>query len=293
MTKPLDPKRPWITDQDDLFSEINWFAAMFNPAGRSSRVPFRRLLFIMLLLNILLVPATIVTLFVARPVGVFLLFVHTLLSIISFINHMRRMSDAGGISRQTMLIVPNLIMAPATLLSLLIPWPFTGVAWTFGLGMLCAHAVVTLIGIFWYASVPEGQGRGSVLGALALAPLMIAGAMFAYQAQKGVTVANGIVAMQKLGGAAAKAQENARRAEGARSGRPRGGARRGGGRGGPGGGPPQNMKPMDMVVGMALMPTLAVWTTTAFGLFMWSLAGPCRLPRAGQTKPDQERVVQS
>lgn len=38
----LDPDRPWITDQDQLPSQMNWLDTLFNPTGKSPKLHFTR-----------------------------------------------------------------------------------------------------------------------------------------------------------------------------------------------------------------------------------------------------------
>ncbi|MEM9669297.1 MAG: hypothetical protein AAF950_10270 [Pseudomonadota bacterium] len=40
--RPIDPKRPWISDPDDLPSRLDWFRSLLDPVGETSRLHFTR-----------------------------------------------------------------------------------------------------------------------------------------------------------------------------------------------------------------------------------------------------------
>lgn len=102
----LDPKRPWLTDERELPSNMNWLQTLFNPAGESPRLHFTRawtMLFMMQLL-IILVPFAIAAVINmaggnGKPVGAFGLYatpvVFIVTTLMSYVIHSRRLRDAG------------------------------------------------------------------------------------------------------------------------------------------------------------------------------------------------------
>ena len=101
----LDPHRPWITDARQLPSRMRWLDAMFNPAGTSPTLHFTRVWTLCFFLQLMIVvgPFGIGLLMSlaggnAAPVTTFGLYaspiVFIVTTIISFINHSRRLNDA-------------------------------------------------------------------------------------------------------------------------------------------------------------------------------------------------------
>lgn len=93
---PLDEARPWITDPGELPRNMNWFAALFNPFGRSPKLHFTRVWTLLLLPRILLYVGLLqlgTATSVAEIVGK--IFPVLLLEIIFFISAVRRLNDSG------------------------------------------------------------------------------------------------------------------------------------------------------------------------------------------------------
>ncbi len=101
----LDPKRPWLTDERELPSQMNWTQTLFDPTGASPKLHFTRawtMLFVMQLLVIIL-PFTIALVLNAaggdgKPVGTFGLYATPVVFIVttfmSYVIHSRRLNDA-------------------------------------------------------------------------------------------------------------------------------------------------------------------------------------------------------
>ena len=102
----LDPKHPWLTDERELPSRMNWVQTLFNPTGKSPRLHFTRawtVLFMLQLMIIVLPFSIALVLDMAGgdggPVGEFGVFatpvVFVITTLISYIIHVRRLNDAG------------------------------------------------------------------------------------------------------------------------------------------------------------------------------------------------------
>lgn len=102
----LDPKRPWLTDERELPSHMNWLQTLFDPTGKSPRLHFTRawtMLFILQLVIILGPWFTAVVIGMAggdgSGVSTFgkyatpIVFVVT--TLMSYVIHTRRLNDAG------------------------------------------------------------------------------------------------------------------------------------------------------------------------------------------------------
>lgn len=301
VSNPLDGKRPWLTDPDDLPENTPLWKTMLNPFGRSSNVPFSRAwafcffarllvivvpLFSMLALS--LTGASGAIQYVQIAMLALIAFVFPVSSILMFIAHTRRLSDIGQTKLIDFVLWPNLILAPATLLSLFVKWPmFAGYSTSFGFIMVGVHVLITIIGFAAYNMMSEHSGRAVILSGLVLAPLIVAAGMFVHTATKGVTFANGVTAAQQFGSAMSRvggASEGPRpRARSQRRAGQRGGRGRRGGGGGGGGtgqdGPPEDMPPIAYVGMVAATPTLTVWAVTSFSLGFWSILWVARKPR--------------
>ena len=93
-SEPLDPKRPWITDLDDLPQKSITLRTMISPFGESARVPFRRAYMILLFISL---PFVFMLLFAALGSGgaLFPLSILGLVSVFLTIAHVRRLNHAG------------------------------------------------------------------------------------------------------------------------------------------------------------------------------------------------------
>ena len=93
---PLDEARPWIKDEDELPSRMNWFAALLFPFGRSPQLHYTRV-WVLLLLPRLFVYFGILGLGSKRS-GVELIgpiLAVLVIEVLSFIAITRRLNDAG------------------------------------------------------------------------------------------------------------------------------------------------------------------------------------------------------
>lgn len=92
--EPLDPKRPWITDPDDLPGDAKILKAMFNPFGLSSKLSFTRAF---LVLSVLSIPLILMLVSATSGEGNALmpLLLLGVLAIFLMIAHVRRLNHAG------------------------------------------------------------------------------------------------------------------------------------------------------------------------------------------------------
>ncbi len=116
----LDPARPWITDERQLPSRMSWIGAMFNPAGTSPQLHFTRVWTICFFLQLLFV---VVPVFMGMVMGLAggdasavttfgfyaspIIFIVT--TLISYVNHARRLNDARKPSILAILVLLPLI----------------------------------------------------------------------------------------------------------------------------------------------------------------------------------------
>ena len=102
----LDPKRPWLTDERELPSRMNWVQTLFNPTGKSPRLHFTRAwtMLFMLQLLVIVLPFTVALILDMAggnggPVGEFGVFatpvVFIVTTLMSYVIHVRRLNDAG------------------------------------------------------------------------------------------------------------------------------------------------------------------------------------------------------
>ena len=93
-SEPLDPKRPWITDPDDLPTGGITLRTMFSPFGDSGRIPFKRAYTIILFLSL---PFALMLLMAATGSGgaIMPLSILAVLSVPLTIAHLRRLNHAG------------------------------------------------------------------------------------------------------------------------------------------------------------------------------------------------------
>jgi len=118
----LDPDRPWITDNEQIPANMNWFSTLFNPMGKSPTLHFTRawtLLFMLQLMCVVGIPLGlgIVSLTGADTSGasVFTLYLTAIIFIVttflSFVIHCRRLNDAGKLNIRAFIILVPLIAA--------------------------------------------------------------------------------------------------------------------------------------------------------------------------------------
>ncbi|WP_300376578.1 DUF805 domain-containing protein [Henriciella sp.] len=114
-SQALDPKRPWITDERELPSRMNWVRTLLDPTGESPQLHFTRawtLLFMLQLLIILLPFVLALILNLAggngKPVGAFGVYatpvVFLVTTLMSYVIHSRRLNDAG--KPQLLAVIP-------------------------------------------------------------------------------------------------------------------------------------------------------------------------------------------
>lgn len=122
---PLDPARPWITDDDQLPARMSWLDTFFNPAGKSTTLHFTRawtVLFMVqvivwfgigILLTGILGAAGADTTGFSVFVGYAIAFTFVVTTILSYIIHVRRLNHAGRSSVWAALVLIPLIASLA------------------------------------------------------------------------------------------------------------------------------------------------------------------------------------
>lgn len=95
-TPPLDEKRPWLTDPDELPSRMNWLTVLFFPWGRSPKLHFTRA-WTLLLLPRLIFYLGLLGVGALADVGALFgaVFPVLLFEGLMFVAHARRLNDAG------------------------------------------------------------------------------------------------------------------------------------------------------------------------------------------------------
>ena len=103
-SEPLDPKRPWITDPDDLPKARITLRTLVSPFGNSARLPFKRAYLIILMLSM---PFVVMLIGAAFGGGGALVPLSALgvLSIFLTIAHVRRLNDADRMPLLSGLVV--------------------------------------------------------------------------------------------------------------------------------------------------------------------------------------------
>ncbi|MEO1324471.1 MAG: DUF805 domain-containing protein [Pseudomonadota bacterium] len=121
----LDPDRPWITDEEQLPSRMNWLETLFNPSGESPTLHFTRawtLLFMMQLavwfgagnLGRLLFSAAGSDMVPYDVfVGYMTAFVYVITTVLSYIIHVRRLNHAGRSSLWAVIVLAPVVLALA------------------------------------------------------------------------------------------------------------------------------------------------------------------------------------
>ena len=123
---PLDPDRPWITDEEQMPARMNWLATLFNPTGASPKLHFTRAwtaLFFTGLLTWVGIGAIISIAGIVGAdtsgAGVFhgylIAVVMGLTSIMSYVIHTRRLNHAGKVSLRALIILLPLVLGAAAM----------------------------------------------------------------------------------------------------------------------------------------------------------------------------------
>ena len=118
---PLDPDRPWITEQDGDPAKMNWLDTFLNPAGESPKLHFTRAWTILFFAGILAWPGFGLASFIAGAAGMdtsglsafhgyLIAVVVGVSSILSFVIHSRRLNHAGKTSLWAIIILIPLVL---------------------------------------------------------------------------------------------------------------------------------------------------------------------------------------
>ena len=118
---PLDPARPWITDDDQLPVRMNWLDTFFNPAGKSSTLHFTRAWTVLFFTGLLTWVGIGFVIFIFGAAGAdtagmsvfhtyLIAIVLAITSILSFVIHTRRLNHAGKISIRAIIVLLPLVI---------------------------------------------------------------------------------------------------------------------------------------------------------------------------------------
>ena len=113
---PIDPERPWITEEDGDPAKMNWLDTFLNPAGESPKLHFTRAWTILFFAGVLAWPGFGLASFIAGAAGMdtsglsafhgyLIAVVLGVSSILSFVIHSRRLNHAGKTSLWAILIL--------------------------------------------------------------------------------------------------------------------------------------------------------------------------------------------
>ncbi len=117
----LDPDRPWITDEEQLPSRMNWLDTFFNPTGKSSKLHFTRAWTVLFFAQFLSWFGLGLLLFVVGVIGggsdvmsagrmYFVAIVFGVTTLLSFVIHSRRLNHAGKTSLWALIVLLPLIL---------------------------------------------------------------------------------------------------------------------------------------------------------------------------------------
>ena len=117
----LDPDRPWIIDDDQLPSRMNWLDTFFNPAGKSSTLHFTRAWTVLFFTGVLAWFGVGFVIFIFGAAGAdttgmsifhgyLIAVVLAITSLLSFVIHTRRLNHAGKISIRAIIVLLPLIL---------------------------------------------------------------------------------------------------------------------------------------------------------------------------------------
>ena len=120
----LDPDRPWITDDEQLPTRMNWLDTFFNPPGESPKLHFTRAWtvlfftglitwagfgFIIFMIGVAGADTTSIAIGHAYLIAI----VMAVTSVLSFVIHTRRLNHARKISLRAIIVLVPLILAAA------------------------------------------------------------------------------------------------------------------------------------------------------------------------------------
>lgn len=117
----LDPNRPWIEDEEQLPSRMNWLDTFFNPTGKSPKLHFTRAWTFLFFAQFIAWFGLGLLLFVTGVVGAssseasaarmyLVAIVFGVTTLMSFVIHCRRLNDAGKTSLWAILVLIPLIL---------------------------------------------------------------------------------------------------------------------------------------------------------------------------------------
>lgn len=118
---PIDPERPWISEQDGDPAKMSWLDTFLNPAGESPKLHFTRAWTMLFFAGIIAWPGFGLANFVAGAAGMdnsglsafhgyFIAVVVGLSSILSFVIHSRRLNHAGKTSLWAIIVLIPLVL---------------------------------------------------------------------------------------------------------------------------------------------------------------------------------------
>lgn len=124
---PIDPERPWITEEDGDPAKMNWLDTFLNPAGESPKLHFTRAWTILFFAGVLAWPGFGLASFIAGAAGMdtsglsafhgyLIAVVLGVSSILSFVIHSRRLNHAGKTSLWAILILIPLALGSLSFL---------------------------------------------------------------------------------------------------------------------------------------------------------------------------------
>ncbi len=124
----LDPKRPWITDPEQLPSKMDWFATFLNPTGKSPKLHFTRAWSVLFFAGVIGWLGLNVVFGVVGATGVdasslnafhsyFLFTLFAVTSVLSYVIHARRLNHAGKSPLWSLIVLIPLILGTLSFLS--------------------------------------------------------------------------------------------------------------------------------------------------------------------------------
>lgn len=121
----LDPDRPWITDEDQLPSRMNWLDTFFNPTGKTPTLHFTRAWTVLFMAQVVAfffigwLLTTVISVAGADTEGLevaeryFIALVFVITTVLSYIIHVRRLNHAGRSPLWAMIVLTPVLIALA------------------------------------------------------------------------------------------------------------------------------------------------------------------------------------